>query len=384
MTAVRPGIVRLLAEERWRVRGQRLGLLTNQTGVLPDLRSTARVLAAASDLRLEALLTPEHGLWGAAQAGEPVPTQTDPATGRPVYSLYGPARSPLPAILQGLDAVLVDLQDGGVRFLTYFSTVVEVLEAAAVAGCRVLILDRPNPLGGRLCGNVLEPPHRSFVGAHPIAWCHGLTLGELARLVVAERRLAVDLTVVPLQGWRRELWYDETGLPWINLSPNLPTLETLIVYPGTCLLEGTNLSEGRGTTLPFLQVGAPWLDPFALADTLNGQGLPGVRFRPVYFVPTFSKHAGQVCGGVYVHVSDRQRVDPVLTGLAVLWAVRAQAPDRFAWRESPPGQYPIDRLAGTEAVRRALELGEPPAALVERWRADLRAFWERCRPVLLY
>lgn len=313
----------------------------------------------------------------------------DPRTGLPVFSLYGETRVPTKRMLEGLDTLVFDLQDVGSRYYTFIYTLLHALEACARHARRLVVLDRPNPLGGTLVdGNVLDPEFRSFVGLHPLAVRHGMTVGELALLFRAELGLRVELRVVRMRGWRREMLFDDTGLPWVPPSPNMPTLDTALVYPGGCLVEGTNLSEGRGTTRPFEIVGAPWLDPWRLARDLDHDGLPGVRFRPLFFTPSFHKHAGTLCGGVQVHVTRRRRFPAFLAYLLLIAHARRQDPHRFAWRE-PPYEYesvklPIDILCGGERERRAIEEGRSAKRLAPGWRREIAAFRKRRAPFLLY
>ena len=297
----------------------------------------------------------------------------------PVYSLYGETRTPTPAMLSDIDLLVVDLQDVGTRVYTYIHTMTNCLQACAAGGIPVVVCDRPNPIGGDAVeGPTLRPGYESFVGQFPIPLRHGLTIGELARLCNERFDLGAAIEVLPLAGWRRNEYHDETGLPWVLPSPNLPTLESAIVYPGMVLLEGTNLSEGRGTTRPFEIAGAPWLDAHRLAAAMNDLALPGIWFRPAEFQPTFQKHAGQSCGGCQLHVTDRSAFRPVLTAVAFLQVCRRLAPDRFAWRE-PPYEYetvipPIDILSGSDALRRSLDDDVPYTAIAEEWTADLDAF----------
>jgi uncharacterized protein YbbC (DUF1343 family) len=387
---VRPGLEVLLARPGI-VRGLRLGLVANPASITGDLHHASRALAGARGARLVALFGPEHGFTSHAQDLVEVGDSRAGAEGLPVYSLYGETRVPSPRMLEGLDAVVVDLQDVGSRYYTYAWTMLHVLEACARKGegRRVLVLDRPNPLGGAVvAGNVAEPGYESFVGAHPLAVRHGMTMGELALMLREERALDVDLEVVRMRGWQRGMHFEETGLPWVLPSPNIPTVDTAFVYPGGCLVEGTNLSEGRGTTRPFELVGAPWLDGDALARALEGEHLAGAGFRPVAFTPTFQKHAGELCRGVQVHVRDRRRFDAFLTYLFLIHHARRQDPSRFAWRE-PPYEYelvkpPIDILAGTDRIRRSLEAGRSPGRLVRGWAKPLQAFRRRRQRFLLY
>src|SRR5262249_40398403 len=297
--------------------------------------------------------------------------------------------SPQPEQLAGLDVLVIDLVDVGSRYYTFQATMLLCLEAAARHGLRTLVLDRPNPLGGvAVEGPLLRPGFESFVGMHPLPTRHGLTIGELARLYQAERGLQGQLEVVPCEGWQREHYFDATGLPWVLPSPNMPTLETALVYSGQCLLEGTNLSEGRGTTRPFELCGAPWIEPRALAARLREADLPGVVFRPAWFQPTFQKWAGQTCGGVQLHVRDRDAFQPVRTGLALLQAYRELSGDRFAWRREPyefvADRPAIDLLFGNARERLALERGTSAAAIAREWEAEEEAFHRRRRPFLLY
>jgi uncharacterized protein YbbC (DUF1343 family) len=385
---VRSGLETLLARPGG-LRGARVGLIANPASVTSDLVHASLALHASKAVKLVALLGPEHGIWANAQDLVEVEDGRDPATGLPAFSLYGQTRIPTARMLHGLDALLFDLQDVGARYYTFIYTLLYALQAAAEHGVRLVVLDRPNPLGGAdLDGNVLDPAFRSFVGLHPLAVRHGMTTGELALLFRAELGLSVELAVVRMAGWRREMHFEDTGLPWVPPSPNMPTVDTAFVYPGGCLVEGTNLSEGRGTTRPFETVGAPWLDPFRLARDLRSESLPGVRFRPVFFTPTFQKHAGLTCGGVFVHVTDRRRFPAFLCYLLLLHHARRQNPKRFAWRE-PPYEYeqikrPIDILCGGERERLALDAGRSPRQLVVEWRRELARFRRRRAAYLLY
>ena len=381
---VRSGLEVFLDEGLPVIAGRRVGLITNPTGVDRGLRSGVDLLRRSDAVELVALFGPEHGVRGEAQAGVKVAGEVDARTGLPVHSLYGETQRPTPEMLDGLDALVFDVQDVGVRYATYISTMAYAQEAASTAGLTFVVLDRPNPITGHLIeGNLLDPVFASFVGVHPVPIRHGMTAGELARLFAAERGWAAPL-VVPMRGWRRDHWFDETGLPWVQPSPNLPTLDTVTLYSGTCLIEGTNVSEGRGTTRPFEYVGAPWLDPFRLAAEMEGRGLPGCGYRPVFFSPTFSKHAGQICGGVQVHVIDRAVFRPVELGIHLLEAIRALAPKVFAWRESPEGRFFVDLLLGSGQPRRLLDGGSGPDEVMAGWAEERVRFAERRRPFLLY
>ena len=362
------------------LRGQRVGLLVHPASVDRHLRPAAMLVHQAKAADLRALFGPQHGILGQTQDNM-IEWEgfTDRLTGVPVYSLYGAHRRPTPEMLAGIDTLVVDLQDVGARYYTFIWTLLLCLEACAEAGCRVVVLDRPNPLGGRRCeGNVLDPAYRSFVGLAPIPMRHGLTIGELAGFFVAWRGLDVDLAVVWMDGWRRDMEFDATGLPWIMPSPNMPTLDTARVYPGGCLLEGTELSEGRGTTRPFEIFGAPYIDPETLVGVLNDWALPGCRFRPLHFEPTFHKFAGQVCGGVQVHVTDPACFESVPTYTAAIAAIRQLWPRHFAWKQ-PPYEYeadklPIDILAGGTRWRQSVEAGASPWNMKADWIEQLQVF----------
>jgi uncharacterized protein YbbC (DUF1343 family) len=385
---VRTGLEELIARPG-RLRGLRLGLVANPTSVTRDLVHASFALRRSRAFRLAALFGPEHGIWADAQDLVEVPDSRDPQTGLPVHSLYGRTRVPTSGMLDGLQAMVFDVQDVGSRYYTFIYTMLHVLQACAAARLPLVVLDRPNPLGGAVVdGNVLDPKYRSFVGLHPLAVRHGMTVGELALLFARELELDVDLRVVRMKGWRREMHFEDTRLPWVLPSPNMPTVDTAFVYPGGCLIEGTNLSEGRGTTRPFELVGAPWLDPWTLARDLERERLPGAIFRPVFFTPTFHKHAGIPCGGVQVHVVDRRRFPAFLTYLLLIHHARRQAPSRFGWRD-PPYEYehikrPIDILCGTDRVRRTMEDGASPRKLVAGWQKEVIAFRRRRAPYLLY
>jgi uncharacterized protein YbbC (DUF1343 family) len=385
---VRTGLEGLL-ERPQVVRGLRVGLVLNPASITADLVPASVALASRGGTRLVALFGPEHGIAADAQDLVEVGHSRDTATALPVFSLYGETRVPTPGMLAQLDALVFDLQDVGARYYTFIYTLLHVMEACAREGKRVVVLDRPNPIGGHVVdGNVLDRDYRSFVGMHPLAVRHGMTVGELALLFRGELGLDVDLEVVPMRGWRRQMAFEDTGLPWVMPSPNMPTVDTAFVYPGGCLVEGTNLSEGRGTTRPFELVGAPWLDGAALARALEREDLPGVGFRPAAFTPTFQKYAGVLCHGVQVHVRDRKRFPAFLTYLLLIHHARGQAPLRFAWRD-PPYEYereklPIDILCGTDRVRRAIEAGISPRRLAAGWAAEAGAFRRRRARFLLY
>ena len=386
--SVLSGLDRLLARPG-DLKGRRLGLIANPTTVTSGLVHGAVALRRARGLKLTTLFGPEHGIWADAQDLVHVEDSRDPATGLRVYSLYGKRLAPTGEMLAAVDALVYDVQDVGSRYYTFIYTMLHAMEACAAHGRTMVVLDRPNPIGGdAVDGNVLQPGWESFVGRHPLAVRHGMTSGELALMFKAERRIDVDLRVVEMKGWRRKMSWEDTGRPWVMPSPNMPTVDTAYVYPGGCLVEGTNLSEGRGTTRPFELVGAPWLDPWALAKDLAREKIPGVSFRATWFTPTFQKHAGLACGGVQIHVTDRGRFPSFLTYALLIHHARRQAPDRFAWRD-PPYEYeqvkrPIDILFGTDAVRKAIDAGVSPRRLVGSWKKELAEFRRRRARYLLY
>lgn len=375
------GLDRLVAEDFASLRGQRLGLLMHPASVDRSLRSILDLMLASPAADVCALLGPQHGLLGQTQDNM-IEWEgfTDPATGLPVFSLYGEHRKPAPDMLDPFDTLVIDLQDVGARYYTFIWTMLLCLEACAEQGKRVVVLDRPNPIGGaRVEGTVLKAGFESFVGLAAIPMRHGLTIGELARFFVVTHGLDVDLEVVTMNGWSRAMDFDATGLPWVLPSPNMPTLDTAFVYPGGCLLEGTTLSEGRGTTRPFEILGAPYIDPAVLAAALTAENLPGVVFRPLQFQPTFHKFSGQVCGGVQVHVTDRGAFRPVATYTSIIGAIARRWPDQFAWKQ-PPYEYetkkwPIDILAGGDSWRLAIEAGTPLTEMQIEW-AEQRAQFE--------
>jgi uncharacterized protein YbbC (DUF1343 family) len=379
-TRVQTGLERLREERFTLLAGQRIGLLAHPASVDSQLRHAVTLFHAAPETDLCCLFGPQHGLRGETQDNMiEWGGYRDQVTGLPVHSLYGEVRRPSPEMLDGLDTLVIDLQDVGARYYTFAWTLLMCLEACAATGTRVVVLDRPNPLGGRLReGNVLDPAYRSFVGLAPIPMRHGLTMGELAGFFHSHFQLDVDLVVVWMEGWRRSRWFDETNLPWVLPSPNLPTLDTAIVYPGFCLLEGTELSEGRGTTRPFEIFGAPFIEPTILCARMMEWDLPGCTLRPLHFEPTFQKHAGRLCGGGQVHVTDRRRFRPVLTAAAVLAAVHELWPEHFRWRQ-PPYEYeaeklPIDILAGGQRFRQDIEAGCSPHELAAAWATELATF----------
>lgn len=374
------GIHVLLHERLDLIRGKNVGLITNPTGVNRDLVSDIDLIAHAPGVHLVALFGPEHGVRGAAQAGASVGSYRDPQTGIPVYSLYGKNREPTPQMLKGIDVLVYDIQPVGTRFYTFLYTMADAMKAAARAHIPFIVLDRPNPLGGiEVQGPVLEPKYASFVGQYPIALRYGMTVGELAELFNNEFHIGADLTVVKMRGWRRSMYYDDTPLQFVMPSPNMPTLDTALVYPGFGLVEGTNVSEGRGTTRPFQMIGAPWIDAGKLAAELNAKHLPGARFLPVHFTPTFSKYQGTLCNGIGVYVIDRQTFDPVVAGLTVIETIHELYPNDFKFKQAH-----FDALIGNDWVRQDIERNVPVAQMRARWQARLSQFEQTRRKYLLY
>jgi len=389
-TTVALGIDRLLDIDRRLVAGRRIGVVCNPASVDGLLRHTADRLIADPDVNVSALFGPQHGFRSDLQDNMiETPHVQDARRRVPVYSLYSDTREPTADMLRDLDVLVIDLQDVGTRVYTYIYTMANCMRAAARHGVHVIVCDRPNPVGGDAVeGSRLDPAFASFVGQFPIPLRHGLTIGELARLFNDEFGVHCSLDVVPLAGWRRSMYYDETGVPWVMPSPNIPTLDSASVYPGAVLFEGTKLSEGRGTTRPFELIGAPWIDGDRLADAMNARNLSGVHFRPVFFEPTFQKHAKQTCGGCQIHVLDRQRFRPVRAAVELIAEFRRQAPDRFAWRE-PPYEYehekqPIDILFGSDRLRKTIDAGADIEAFVASWKQDEEEFRRLRQKYLLY
>ena len=387
---VRVGADVLLSSRMDLLAGKRVGLVTNHSALLADGRHLADALAHDARCSLVALFGPEHGIRGDAPDGRTVHDTVDARTGVPAYSLYGRINKPTDEMLRNVDVLVYDIQDVGVRFYTFESTLFLAMESAAEHHLPIIVLDRPNPIRGvQIEGPVRADSLRSFVGWAPVPVSHGLTVGELALMANGEGwladRIRAQLTVVPMAGWTRTMWYDETGLRWVKPSPNMATLQTAVVYPGTCLFEGTNLSEGRGTEHPFEWLGAPFMDGERWAAMLNGAGLPGVRFAPVRFVPrdipgTASnvKFRGVECRGVSIEVTNRNMFEPFRTALWMLAAAKAVAPDSLRWRSS------IDRLAGRSSVRLGIAAGEGVQKLLDSWESDRTAFVRARTAYLLY
>ena len=386
-TPVRPGIAVVLSDSAHLIAGKRLGLLTNHTGIDHLGRRDADLLLAAqgSGGRLTVLFSPEHGFRG-TEDREGLPDGQDSATGLPIYSLYGGSRNAARAALDSIDVLLIDLQDIGARFYTYPATTASLMRDASQAGKRVIILDRPNPVGGTAVqGNVraqLAEPDSNLVGFLPVAMRHGMTLGELALMANDLMGLKLDLTVVPALGWKRAQFYDETGVPWIKPSPNMPSLESAVLYPGLCLFEGTNLSVGRGTPIAFQVLGAPWLDPVKLSERLRTFEVAGVEIVDSTFTPlapTDGKYPGVALPGIRLRVTDRERFDPTRFAVVVLAALRFTHPDKFEFRARH-----FDRLATGPELRSAIEAGRSPSEIWESWEPDLIRFREMRKKYLIY
>lgn len=379
------GVTVLLTKELNWIQGKSIGLITNHTGVDDNLQSNYRLFSEISECQLSAIFSPEHGLWGAVQDGIAINSRGEVTSSLqdenllanvPVFSLYGQSMRPTAKQLEGIDLLVYDMQDVGARYYTYISTLLYAMEAASDCGIEFIVADRPNPITGTAVeGPLLESGFESFVGIHKIPIRYGLTIGELAMLLKAERVPSCRLKVAWMDGYRRGMWFDDTGLPWVPPSPNMPTLTTATLYPGLCLFEGTNMSEGRGTTKPFEYIGAPWCNGERWAETLNALRLPGVLFRPVVFTPApaaeNTKHAKQTCGGVAIHVTDRERFRSVETVIHMLSTLTTEYGDHFAFR---PAHF--DRLAGNSWLRHALLDTESLDNIKARWTEELQRWCE--------
>src|SRR5215217_671296 len=379
--AARPGIETFLADVPRALRGKRVGLITNHTGIDRSRNSDIDLIAKHKDLKLVALPAPEHGIRGTVEAGEKIVDETDPRTGVPVYSLYtSEDRGPTPGMLREVDVLVYDLQEVGGRTWTYVSTMALSMQAAKRKGIPFVVLDRPNPIGGEIVeGALLNPKFKSFVGMYPIPARHGMTVGELATLFNRKYRIGADLIVARVENWRRSQWFDQTGLPWVNPSPNLRSLAALTSYPGTVYFEGTTLTEGRGTDRPFEQIGAPWLNAEQVARVMNERRLPGVRFEAITMavLPTAEKHPGKTIPAIRFVVTDRNSYRPVRTSLLLIDEIRRQHPTDFGWTGT------IDRLTGSDKVRKAIEGGTLPA-LLEEWDREAAQFKVSSAPYRLY
>jgi len=384
------GLERLLEERLDLVRGARVGLICNQASVDHHFRHSADVLHEHPDVNLTALFGPQHGIRGDVQDNMiETAHSVDHATGIPIHSLYSETREPTSGMLSDVDVLVFDMQDVGCRIYTFAYTMANCMRSAKAFNKRVLVCDRPNPINGKdVAGNVLEPEHASFVGQFPIPTRHGMTLGELALMFNDHFGIGCELEVVTMKGWKREFWHDETDAPWVMPSPNIPTLESAMVFPGTVHFEGTQISEGRGTTRPFELIGAPYIVPHEYAAELNRLSLPGVYFRSCVFRPTFQKHAGISCGGVQIQVVNRDRFEPVTVGVAMVKMAYDMYTESFRWKE-PPYEYvydrnPFDVIAGTTKLREAVEQGSTVEAIVESWQTSLTEFIKVRKRHLLY
>ncbi|MGB9716660.1 MAG: exo-beta-N-acetylmuramidase NamZ family protein [Thermodesulfovibrionales bacterium] len=369
-------------EENWpeKLKGSRVGLLVHPASVNKRLQHAVNLFVKSKKFRLKALFGPQHGIYGDTQDNMiEWESFQDPLTKLPVFSLYGKTRKPEPSMLQDVDVIAIDLQDVGSRYYTFIWTLENCMQACMEMKKALIILDRPNPIGGhKIEGPVLEMSFKSFVGQRPLPIRHGMTIGEIGNYLKDEFYPNLDFYVIRMEGWRRDMWFDETDLPWVMPSPNMPTLDTATVYPGMCLLEGTNISEGRGTTRPFEIFGAPFIEPESLVRRLKIFKLPGVIFRPLYFKPTFQKYEGNICGGAQIHVTDRESFRPFKTGVAILKTLYELYPEQFKWR-NPPYEYenirmPIDILAGTDRLRKDIENGEKIEDMEDWWKEQSNQF----------
>jgi uncharacterized protein YbbC (DUF1343 family) len=384
------GLEKLLRERSEILLGERVGLICNQSSVDHAFRHAADLLHEHEGINLTALFGPQHGIRGDVQDNM-VETKhaVDKATGLPIYSLYSETREPTAEMLENVDVMVFDMQDVGCRIYTFIYTMANCMRTAKRYGKRVVVCDRPNPItGGHVAGNVLEAEFASFVGQFPIPTRHGMTVGELALLFNQEFGIGCELEIIAMEGWTRDAWMDETDAPWVMPSPNMPTLETAIVFPGTVHLEGTQMSEGRGTTRPFELIGAPYIDSASYARSLNDLNLPGVYFRGCGFQPTFQKHSGIPCGGAQIHVLDRQEFEPVMTGVATVLLAYQHYTENFRWKE-PPYEYvfdknPFDVIAGTDSLRASIERLDKLETIVASWQQELAEFKKLRSRYLLY
>lgn len=365
------------------LKGKRIGLITNHTGVDSSLTQNLDLMLQ-NGLHVGALFSPEHGFYGDYPDAIPIEGHAH-ETGIPIYSLYGKNLAPEDYMLENLDALVFDIQDIGARYYTYVATMLLAMEKASARGIPFYVLDRPNPIGGiKVEGGLTREGWSSFVGYASVAIRHGMTAGEIA-LMEAARRGWPEPAVVPAEGWRRDMYFQDTGLPWVPTSPNAPSLEMALAYPGTCLIEGTNLSEGRGTALPFQVFGAPWVDGRKLASALNSLNIPGARFRPVVFRPSCDKWSGEVCRGVQIHVLDRESFCPVCTGVKILFVLRDTHPGKFSLRNpDSEGRYFLDLLAGGPELRVFLQSQNGPDELLEKWNEEAGEFAQARREFLIY
>jgi uncharacterized protein YbbC (DUF1343 family) len=384
------GLEKLLADGGDTLRGARVGLICNQSSVDHGLRHAADLFHEHEGIKLTALFGPQHGIRGDLQDNMVESEHAfDRTTGIPIYSLYSETREPTEEMLRDVDALVFDMQDVGCRIYTFVYTLANCMRAAKKFGKRVIVCDRPNPINGEtMAGTVLEPEFASFVGQFPIPTRHGMTVCELARMFNEQFGIGCELETIAMDGWARELWLDETDAPWVLPSPNMPTLDSATVFPGTVHVEGTQISEGRGTTKPFELVGAPYVVAEEYAEGLNGLGFPGVYFRAGGFQPTFQKHGGVTCGGVQIHVTDRQEFEPVIVGVATVKLAYDLYTEHFRWKE-PPYEYvydknPFDVISGTDKLRQAIELGDSVETIADSWTEGVEKFGRERERFLLY
>lgn len=387
---VKTGLEILLESKVGLLDGSRVGLIVNPASISSRFEHAADLFHQHPRIKLTALFGPQHGIRGETQDNMiEWPTFRDKRTTLPAYSLYGETRKPTAEMLADVDVLVFDIQDVGTRVYTFVYTMALAMQAARECGKRFIVLDRPNPIGGvQIEGDILESEFQSFVGMFPIPMRHGMTIGELALMFNREFGIGCELEIVKMEGWRRATWYEDTKLPWVMPSPNMPTVDTAVVYPGSVMFEGTNVSEGRGTTRPFEIIGAPYIEPDALIGELKKANLPGVVFRPLHFQPTFHKFAGELCGGIQLHVIDRKAFKPVITGVAIISAIRRLYPHRFEWKQ-PPYEYvydrlPFDAINGSSRLREQIEAGSPLPGIEESWREALSDFAQRRETYLLY
>jgi uncharacterized protein YbbC (DUF1343 family) len=386
----RLGVEVLLAEKIDIIRGLRVGVVCNQASILPDFTHVADAFLRNKEFALTTLFGPQHGIRGDVQDNMiETPHAVDRETGIPVYSLYSETREPTEEMLADVDIIVFDMQDVGCRIYTFIYTMANCMRAAKKFGKKVVVCDRPNPINGvQIEGNMLEEEFASFVGQYPMPTRHGMTCGELALMFNDHHGIGCDLEVVKMGGWERGFWFGQTGLPFVMPSPNIPTVDTCVIFPGTVHIEGTEVSEGRGTTKPFELVGAPYIDPTTFKRELDKLGLPGVAFRSTYFQPTFQKHARVTCGGVQIHMMDRASLLPVITGVAVMKAAFDLYPDDFQWKQTAYeyvfDKNPIDVVAGTDKLRKQLEAGKTVEAIQASWREGEDGFRELREKYLLY
>jgi len=387
---VKIGLEKILDEQKHLLNNLRIGLICNQASVNKNFRHAADLFFDDKDLNLTALFGPQHGIRGNVQDNMIETAHTiDKLTDLPIYSLYSETRQPTEEMVSGIDALVFDLQDVGGRVYTFIYTMANAMKACAKFGKKMFVLDRPNPIGGLAVeGNMLEPGHESFVGQYPIPMRHGLTIGELAKFFNQEFDINCDLKVITMDNWAREDFFDETDAPWVMPSPNMPTVETTIVFPATVFFEGTEVSEGRGTTRPFEMVGATYIEGKEYADALASLELSGVIFRPVNFLPAFQKYAGKECGGVFLHITDRKTFEPVITGIAMIKTIYDLYPNDFSWK-TMPYEYefernPFDVIAGTTKIREMIESRTAVEEIKSSWQTDIENFNQTRKSYLLY